>query len=313
MTHPLPATRRGPALCLALCLSLLAGCGPQPAAPAATSGTPADRALARATRPVDAVYLLRDRLLARDGLGFARVAAPPALQAPLAAAWREGRSIWPLDELPLDARLPGMLAALQAPGAEKALMATFRRQFAGADRDIDQAVRTLALFGGEYVQKASDYTPEEREQIAQAIAALGEWGVAAPFSDPVRAERFFTALCAAARRTGIDGKAGTAAFAALGMQSSLNRMSPFLATLFDQLRRQYGLDLDASLRGLQVELMQQEGDSARLRLRYPLAGRQVDAVVPAVRIDGHWYLANYVRRARAGLPAPDDAGGPASP
>lgn len=269
-----------------------------------------------ATRPVDAANLLRDRLLAHDGAGFARLAVPASLHARLAAGWKDGRSRWPLDELPLDARLPKLLATLQAPGADKALMATFRRQFAGADRDIDQAIRTLVLFGGEFVQKDGDYTAEERAHIAQAILALGDWGLKAPFADKARAQRFFTALTAAARRSGIDGKAGPAAFAGLGMESSLNRLSPFLATLLAQLRQQYGLDIDASLRALKVSLLQQTGDTARLRLQYPLAGRQIDAVVPAVRIDGHWYLADFVQRAEASLaaePAATDAKKPARP
>ena len=263
-----------------------------------------------ATRPVDAANLLRDRLLAHDGAGFARLAVPAELHARLAAGWKDGRSRWPLDELPLDAKLPGMLASLQAPGADKAWMATFRRQFAGADRDIDQAIRTLVLFGGEYVQNDGDYTQEERAHIAQTIAALSGWGLQAPFAEKARAQHFFTALTAAARRSGIDGKAGPAAFSTLGMEPSLKRLSPFLATLLAQLRQQYGLDIDASLRALKVTLLQQTGDTARLRLQYPLAGREIDAVVPAVRIDGRWYLADFVQRAEASLTAePAEAGG----
>jgi hypothetical protein len=257
-----------------------------------------------ARTPVDAVHVLRERLLARDGAGFARLAVPPALHARLAQGWHQGDTRWPLDELPLDAKLPKMLASLQEKNAESKLMATFRTQFAGADRDIDQAIRTLVLFGGEYVQKEADYTPEEREHTAQAIAALGSWGLAAPFSDPKRAQPFFAALVAAAQRSGIDGKAGNKAYAALGMEASLNRLSPFIATLLAQLRAQYGLDVDAALRSMQVRLLEQTGDRARLRLRYALAGRDIDAIVPAVRIDGHWYLADFVRRAEASLAVP---------
>jgi hypothetical protein len=182
-------------------------------------------------------------------------------------------------------------------------MATFRRQFAGADRDIDQAIRTLVLFGGEYVQKEADYTPEEREHVAQALVAVGDWARAAPLSDPKHAQAFFGALVAAANRSGIDGKAGNAAYAVLGMQGSLNRLSPFIATLLAQLRIQYGLDADASLRGMDVRLLEQTGDTARLRLRYTLAGQPIDAIVPVVRIDGHWYLADFVRRAEVSLAA----------
>ncbi len=265
-----------------------------------------------AARPVDAVNVLAARLLARDGVGFARLAVPPALHARLVEGWRAGTTRWPLDELPLDARLPGMLAALQAKGAEQTLQATFRRQFKGADRDIDEAVRTLALFGGEYVQKEADYTPQEREHVTQAIAVLSQWAVGAPLSDPARAQRLFRALTTAATRSGIDGKAGNKAYTALGMDASLAKLSPFLATLLAQLRKDYRFDIDASLRGLDVRLLEQTGDRARLRLRYSLAGSEIDAIVPAVRIDGHWYLADFVRRAEASLVA-TDAGKPASP
>lgn len=309
----LPAAfRRGIAL-LACCLVLLPACQRGDSGTGQAIGVARQARVEAATRPVDAAYLLRDRLLAHDGAGFARLAVPAPLHAQLQAAWKDGRSRWPLDELPLDAKLPGMLATLQARGADKALMATFRRQFAGADRDIDQAIRTLAVFGGEYVRKDGDYTAEERDHIAQAIAALADWGLKAPFADKARAQRFFTALTAAAGRSGIDGRAGQAAFADLGMAPSLNRLSPFLATLFAQLRQQYGLDLDASLRGLKVTLQQQTGDTARLRLQYTLAGHPIDAVVPAVRIDGHWYLADFVQRAQASLAAEPAATGGRKP
>ena len=74
--------------------------------------------------------------------------------------------------------------------------------------------------------------------------------------------------------SGIDGRTGNAAFARLGMDDSLRRLSPFLATLLAQLRDQYGLDLDASLRGLDVRLLEQTGDSARLRLRLRTGQRE---------------------------------------
>ena len=298
---------------LTLCLVLLPGCQPDPA-PAADPARMA--ALARpmpATRPVDAINVLAARLLARDGAGFARLAVPPELHKRLEAGWRDGRSRWPLDELPLDGRLPAMLASLQEKDAQARYKVTFRQQFAGADRDIDLAIRTLAQFGGQYVQKEADYTEDERDHVVQAIAALSNWALAAPLSDPTRADHFFTALIAAAQRSGIDGKAGNAAFTKLGMKSSLDRMSPFIATLLAQLRTQYGLDIDASLRGLNVQLLEQTGDSARLRLRYQLAGGDIDAIVPAVRIDEHWYLANFVTRAEASLVPATGTGKPASP
>ncbi len=312
MRHPFSAGWRDVAFALCV-LTLLPGCKPDGPSVTSTDGMARQAKPTPASKPVDAVNVLAARLLARDGSGFARLAVPPDLHARLQAGWREGRTRWPLDELPLDARLPGMLASLQERDAQKKFKAMFRKQFAGADRDIDLAIRTLAQFGGQYVQKEAGYTKDERDHVVQAIAALGRWALAAPLADTARADQFFTALIAAAQRSGIDGKAGKAAFATLGMQSSLDRMSPFVATLLAQLRTQYGLDLDASLRGLNVQLLEQTGDSARLRLRYRLAGSDIDAIVPAVRIDGHWYLADFVARAEASLVDAAGTGKPASP
>lgn len=302
MPHRPPAVSR---LLLAalVCLCLPTACDHRNTAGGTVIDVAARHAPQAANKPVDAVLVLRDRLLARDGAGFTRLAVPPALHAQLVEGWGAGRTRWPLDELPLDAKIPKMLASLQEKNAESKLMATFRRQFAGADRDIDQAIQTLVLFAGEYLQEEAGYSPEEREHVAQTLAAVGRWALQAPLSEPKHAQAFFSALIAAAHRSGIDGKAGTAAYATLGMHASLNRLSPFLATLLAQLRQQYGLNVDAALRGAQVRLLEQTGDRARLRLQYTLAGQPIDAIVPAVRIDGHWYLADLVTRAETSLAA----------
>ena len=108
----------------------------------------------------------------------------------------------------------------------------------------------------------------------------------------------------AARRSGIEGKAGTAAFSKLGMEPSLTRLSPFLATLFAQLRQQYGLDIDASLRALKVTLLQQTGDTARLRLR--AESGEIDMALP------DWWdaFADADTEAREAMLVPDKKDGP---
>ena len=86
----------------------------------------------RPNRPRPSAQLVDD-LRRNDLAAYARHAVPPALHARMERAWREGRTIWPLTELPLDDRLPGFITVLSAPGAEKSLLAAYGRQFAGAD------------------------------------------------------------------------------------------------------------------------------------------------------------------------------------
>lgn len=271
-----------------LSLCLLAACQ-RDAAPPSVAGT--------TTRPAQAVRVLAARLRANDLSGFAQAAVPPALHQRLEAGWRDGRSRWPLDEAPLDERLPSMLAALSARGSEARLQGTFDRQFARADRELKAAAVALGQFGMQYVRNEGDYSDAEREHHLQDIAALSRWAMTAPLSDPSRAQATITQLARAARRTGIDADED---FDKLGMDASLARLGPFLAVLKRGFAR-YGLDLDATLDHVQATLLDQTGDTARVRLRYRLGPGEVDTVLALQRIDGHWYLRDYLRNAEASL------------
>ena len=55
---------------------------------------------------------------------------------------------------------------------------------------------------------------------------------------------------------------------------------------------------------MQVTLLQQTGDSARVRMHYPFAGQDIDTIVAVERIDGRWYLSDYLRHARRAVEAP---------
>ena len=272
----------------------LAGCKPEPAgAPGAASG------------PEAAVRQLALHLHDNDLVGFARNAVPPAEYARLETAWREGRSRWPLTELPLDEQLEPFLATLAAPGSERSLLQGFNRNFANQNKDLRDAARSLGSFGVQYVKREGVYTAEERAHYAQVIAALSEWGAQAPLGDPKRGATAITKLAAAARRTGLGGES---ALREAGMTESLRRLGPFFAQAKASLAS-YGLSLDETLLGLRTELVEQQGDQARVRLRYPLGGRQVDTVAGLQRLDGRWYLSDHLRHARAALAPPAEDSG----
>jgi len=282
---------------LLLCCALVA-CGRPPApTSAAVPGA--------ATRPAQAVQLLTRHLRDNDLAAFARDAVPPALHAQLETAWQQGHSRWPLDELPFDDRLPGLLSTLAAPGAEASLQRGFDRQFAGAGLQIRGAAASLGLFGAQYIQRQGDYSDDERQHYAQLIQAASRWGTRAPLADRGRAHAAILALAVAARRTGL---ASPADFRRLGMDASLQRMGAF-AAVFKQALQPYGLDLDASLDGMRVSLQQQTGDSARVRMQYVFVGQDIDTVVAVERIDGRWYLGDFLRHARNAVAPPAPAAG----
>ena len=255
-----------------------------------------------ASKPAQAVRLLTKHLRDNDLDAFARDAVPPAVYVRLEAAWRSGRTRWPLDELPFDERLPTLLGALAAPGSEAKLQRTFDRQFSRADAELKAAATSLGLFGVQYVRNEGDFSDAERDHYAQFVAAISRWGMTAPLGDPQRARAAIPKLAAAARRTGLASEAD---FARIGMRDSLRRLSGFLSTV-KQVLAGYGLALDASLDGLDAGLQSQTGDTAKVRMRYTLGGEAIDTVVEVERHAGRWYLSDYLRHAEAAVAAATD-------
>lgn len=252
-----------------------------------------------ASEPAATVRQLAAHLQRNDLAAFARDAVPPDVHARLEAAWRAGHSRWPLTELPLDDKLVPMLAALAAPDSEKTLQRSFDRQFARQDRDLKEAARTLGLFGVQYVKNEGDYTPEERDHYAQVIAALGDWAQQAPLGDPALARATLGRLAPAVRASGL---ASEDALSQAGMQASLERLAPVFAEAKATFAR-YGLPLDATFADLRTGLVEQRGDTATVRIHYPLAEREIDTVVSLERRGGHWYLSDYLRHAEEALAA----------
>src|SRR5690606_15990022 len=113
--------------------------------------------------------------------------------------------------------------------------------------------------------------------------------------DRQQASRAIGRLATAARATGIDDHED---FATLGMVESLEKVQPFVAAAVATLA-EYGLDLEASVAGLQATVVHQEGDQATVAVSYPLAGRDIRTEVALQRVDGRWYPARSIANARA--------------
>ena len=234
---------------------------------------------------------LRDNDLA----AFARDTVPPALHARLDVAWRSGRTRWPLDELPLGAKVPAILGALATPGSEAKLGRDYDRQLAGAGGELRSAALALGLFGDKYLVNEGDFSADERAHYRQLVAAASRWAAAAPLSDAKRAHAAIARLATAARASGLRSEAD---FARFGMDDSLRRLSGYERVL-KQVLAGYGLDLDATLAGMRASEVERDGDHARVRMQYRFGGRDIDAVIGVERRDGRWYVADFLRHAEA--------------
>lgn len=240
-----------------------------------------------ATEPAAAVRQLAKHLQDNDLVGYARAAVPPAQYAELEAAWAQGHSRWPLTELPLDEKLPGLLATLSEKNAEQQLQRAFKAQLEGQAASVRQAAHSLELFGVQYITHQGDYSPAEREHYVQLVSALSAWTQAAPLSDPKLAKTNIGLLTTAARATRLSGEE---AFQAAGMTASLQQLVPF-AVAIKQVLVSYGLVLDESVSQMRTGLISQNGDNAVVRVQYPLAGKEVDLQLTLLRRDKRWYPA----------------------
>lgn len=279
-------------------LLVLAGCG-RIEGPS-TASTP--RGPSGAATPAEAVLLPTRDLAKNDLAAFARDAVPPDLHARLDVAWLAGRTRWPLDELPLGAKVPAILGALAAPGSEARIGRDYDRQLAGAGGELRSAALALGLFGDKYVANEGDFSRDERAHYRQLVAAASRWAAKAPLSDPKRAHAAIARLAVAARATGLRSESD---FARLGMDESLRRLSGFERVLKDVLAG-YGLGLDATLGGMRATEVERDGDHARVRMQYRVGDRDIDAAIGVERRDGRWYASDFLHHAEA-------AAGPALP
>lgn len=270
--------------------------------------TPAPAVEPTPTEPAQAIEQLIRDLRQNDLVSYARHAVPPDLHARLDQAWSEGRTRWPLTELPLDDRLPAFIDALSAPEAEKQLLTVYRRQFSGAHAELRSAAATLGLFATQYLQREGDYSADERAHYVQLVGAVSRWAQKAPLGDLQRARQAIPQLVAGARQTGLAG--GPPRFRELGMTRSLERMGPFLGRM-KQVLQLYGLQIDTDLAGARATLLRQDGDRARVRLDYTLAGKAIQAELDVERRGGHWFLADVLRHAETEAARPTQA--PAAP
>lgn len=256
-----------------------------------------------ATEPAAAVRRLADYLQQGDLAGFARAAVPPDEHAALAQAWAEGDSLWPLTGLPLDEHLPDLLAILAADNAQADLQRLFKAQFEGQAANLRQTAHSLGMFGAQYVSHQGDYSPLQREHYRQLVLGLSRWASQAPLSDPALARAAITRLTTAVADSGLDG---AAALQAAGMQPALEKLGLVQQALFDVLAS-YDLDLRQSLAGLQVGLLQEDGDQALVQVQYPLAGETVSFQAQMRRVQGRWYMQQNLEDAQKALAAAANA------
>lgn len=268
-----------------LSLALMAAFAAGPAFTSfAMAAAPSATAAISAPDPARHVEDLARLFRAGDVTGLAEALIPPS-------KWEEVRLMYELKRLePTSdedrAEFAEKIAKFTAPDAVERLMGEIEPKLEEAR---PQAVGAMLMaFGAMQMAVASpesDLTPEQRAALESALPGIQGWASGTDFLSSESMRRALTLLTDAARRTGFSD---LDQIKALPLEGVLDRAGPVLAAAKDAVRI-YGVDLDQIADSLQVEVLEQTADTARVRTTVTLFNAPVWTDHDLVLVEGRWY------------------------
>ncbi|HEX4853935.1 hypothetical protein [Arenimonas sp.] len=262
--------------------------------------TPADQARAPGD-PVEAVETMAAALRQNDLVRYGHLSLPPDLHARSAALWdRRAAEAEPASDEDAE-KYDRLMARLLAPNAEEDLARDLDQQLARLEQEIGgqwplmQATATIFLTAA--IQANTELSEDEKAHGAEVATQLIDWADPALFTDRERGRQAIAVAVDTARELQLPTLAEARA---LTHGPAMEKAGIALAGT-KSLLRVYGLDLDAMLDGVNAELVSAEGDTATVKVSYPLQGKTVAFEMEMLRRDGAWYGANAIRDAEAEL------------
>lgn len=257
-------------------------------APAATlMAAPAATAQVAAINTPDPAAQIRESarmFRAGDVAGLARSLVPPS-------KWAQARAAYELHRLePTSAEdraeFEEKFARITAPDAVEQLMAEFEPKLEEARPQAPGAL--LMAFGAMQMavnSPESKLTEDQRLVLQAALPGIQQWASSTDFLSSDTLRDALTLLTDAARRTGIGS---IDQLKALPLEGVLDRTRPVLAAA-KQAVQLYGIDLDAVVDSMQVDVLENDGQIARVRTTVTLFGAPVWHEHELVLVEGRWY------------------------
>jgi hypothetical protein len=219
-----------------------------------------------------------------DLAGLAQALVPPS-------KWEEARLAYELNQLePISdedrAAFAEKLQRYTGPGAVDLLMAEIEPELEKARPQAPGAL--MMAMGAMHVavtSPESKLTDEQRVALQNALPGVQQWATSTDFLSSDTMRQALSLLTNAARGIGIND---IDQLKALPLETALNRARPLLVAA-KQAVRLYGIDLDAVADSLQVEVIEINGDIARVRTTVTLFDAPVWAEHELVLVEGRWY------------------------
>lgn len=181
------------------------------------------------------------------------------------------------------------VARFTAPDAVDRLMEEIEPKLEEARPQAGGAL--LMAFGAMQMAVASPdshLTDEQRVALGAALPGIQSWASNTDFLSSETMRTALTLLTDAVRRTGIND---VDQIKAMPLESVLQRAGTVFAAAKDAVRL-YGIDLDAVADSLRVDVLEIDGDKARVRTTITLFDAPLWAEHDLVLVGGRWYGKN---------------------
>lgn len=263
---------------LLLALLALVGCG--------AVRDPAKAAKARQ----DATAILHS-LQKPDMLRYRALTLPPAERQRLQQEWPQIRRRLALDAGE-QANFDKLLLRFTEPQAEAHLQRDLNAKIKPLKSEIDskwplmQVSLTLLMQG--WIESNNQLSASEKAHGKALVKAIVEQMPADWLQDKVLRERAFAQMVRIARDSGVRDYRQ---YSSLGYVDFHRRMSGFLGGL-KTLGKIYGLDWNAGQARLDITVIKQSGNTATVRVRYPLGKKWVEFPMDMIERNGQWFDAS---------------------
>jgi hypothetical protein len=273
-----------------LTLSLLACLGLAPQTlPAQTPTTVAMSATAAADPSVQLQDLVR-QFRSNDLAAIVRGSLPPAHYQTLLDKYEEARSK-PISDKDRADFAEG-LQKLIAPDAVDQLMAEIEPKM--RERAVQSEGMILMGLGAmnmAVTSPDSDLTEEQRAMLKRALPGIEAWVIETDFFSVDTLRQALTLVADAARRTGISD---LDQIRMLSFEQLLAHGGRMLGA-GKQAVKLYGIDLDAIVSTARMEVLEVEGDEARVRTTVTVFDAPLHFEQSLVLVEGRWYTKEAAR------------------
>jgi uncharacterized protein len=244
----------------------------------------AGRASVAAPDPAVQVLEVARLLRSNDLAGLIQATLPPSAYEKLRADYEVQRKQPTTDAQ--RAKFAEEFARFNAPDAIDKLMAEIEPKLVEARPKLPAALMMgLGAAQMAVLSEESDLTADQRASLQQALPGLQQWLTTTDFLSSDSARRALTVLAEAVRGSGIES---IDELKQMSFEQVLAKADPVLAA-GKKAMQVYGLDVNAIVDSIRVEVLSIEGSNARVRTTVTVFNAPVSSEHDLVLLDGRWY------------------------